>query len=228
MAVDAADLERQILDFSKDIDQENNHCFDCQSPHPQWASANNAVFLCIRCAGIHRGFGTHISFVRSLSMDTWKQAQVMKMKLGGNKRFKAFLEDYRSDPEGGYEDGMSAHELYHSWSATQWREKLSKELASETFEPSPRPSTFRPPTPPRQLRSGSSSSSSLKRPAAKGASYSFLGGIEGVDDGDADSTMPFTAPRSKRRKYATVFASILGVVACGGAFFVFFLGPKSG
>lgn len=227
MAADAAELERQILDFSKDIDQENNHCFDCQTPHPQWASANNAVFLCIRCAGIHRGFGTHISFVRSLSMDTWKQAQVQRMKLGGNKRFKIFLEAYQSGEGEGYQEGMSAHELYHSWPATQWREKLLKEMLSETFEPSPPPSTFRPPTPPRQFRSDSpTSSSSLKRPA-KGASYSFLGGIEGIDD-DADSTMPFTAPRSKRRKYATVVASLLGIAACGGAFFVLFLGPNSG
>jgi len=161
-------------------------------------------------------------------MDTWKQAQVQRMMLGGNKRFKEFMKSYQSGSDESYQEGMTSHELYHSWPATQWREKLVKEMSSETFEPSPPPSTFRPPTPPRQIRSGSpTSGSSLKRPA-KGASYSFLGGIEGVDDGDADSTVPFTAPRSKRRKYATVAASLLGLVACGGAFFVFFLGPNSG
>lgn len=226
MATDTAALEREVIKFSKDVDQDNTRCFDCQDPHPQWASANNAVFLCIRCAGVHRGFGTHISFVRSLSMDTWKQVQVKKMKLGGNKRFREFLQNYQEADEGGYHEGMGAHEKYHSWAATQWREKLSKELASEAFEPSPPPSSFRPPTPPLPLRTESPTpSGSIKRPA-KGASYSFLGGIDGADEIDADSTMPFAAPHSKRRRYTAAIASLLGVVACGGAFFALFLGRK--
>ena len=48
------------------------------------------------------------------------------------------------------------------------------------------------------------------------------------DEIDNDSTTPFTAPGSKRRKYATMFASALGIIACGGAFFVLFLGPRGG
>lgn len=27
-------------------------------------------------------------------------------------------------PEGGYKQGMSPHETYHSWAATQYREKV--------------------------------------------------------------------------------------------------------
>lgn len=34
------------------------------------------VFLCMRCAAIHRKLGTHISKVKSLSMDTWTNEQV--------------------------------------------------------------------------------------------------------------------------------------------------------
>jgi len=226
MATDPDGLERRIMEFSKDIEQENDRCFDCQTPHPQWASANNAVFLCIQCAGIHRGFGTHISFVRSLSMDTWKHAQVEKMRIGGNKRFREFLESYDSKI-GGYREGVKPHELYHSWTAVQWREKLTKEILSETFEPSPPPSNFRPPTPPIQHRSDSPTLGGSLRRQAKGASYSFLGGIDGVDDNDADSTIPFAAGPSKKRRY-TLFASVLGLVVCGGAFFVLFLGRRGG
>lgn len=29
------------------------------------------VYLCIRCSGIHRGMGTHISKVKSIDLDTW-------------------------------------------------------------------------------------------------------------------------------------------------------------
>ena len=34
------------------------------------------LFLCMRCAAIHRKLGTHISKVKSLSMDTWTADQV--------------------------------------------------------------------------------------------------------------------------------------------------------
>lgn len=52
-------------------DEVNQHCFDCEEVNPKWASINNAVFLCLNCAGIHRGLGVNISFVRSLTMDNW-------------------------------------------------------------------------------------------------------------------------------------------------------------
>jgi hypothetical protein len=39
---------------------------------PSWASINLGIFICMRCAGIHRGLGVHISkvcaWVRSKGM----------------------------------------------------------------------------------------------------------------------------------------------------------------
>jgi hypothetical protein len=43
---------------------------------PRWASYNLGVFLCIRCGGIHRKLGTHISRVKSLTLDTWTDQQI--------------------------------------------------------------------------------------------------------------------------------------------------------
>ena len=34
------------------------------------------VFLCMRCAALHRKLGTHITKVKSLSMDSWSNEQV--------------------------------------------------------------------------------------------------------------------------------------------------------
>jgi hypothetical protein len=43
---------------------------------PRWASHNLGVFLCIRCGGLHRRMGTHISKVKSVSMDSWTMEQI--------------------------------------------------------------------------------------------------------------------------------------------------------
>ena len=47
-------------------DAHNNKCFECGCPGPQWVSINNGIFICLQCAGKHRGFGVQVSFVRSL------------------------------------------------------------------------------------------------------------------------------------------------------------------
>lgn len=59
----------QINEIMKD--PENRYCFDCGTPHPKWASVNNGIIICLNCAGIHRGYGVNISFVRSLTIDNW-------------------------------------------------------------------------------------------------------------------------------------------------------------
>lgn len=45
-------------------------------PGPRWASWNLGIFVCIRCAGIHRNLGVHISKVKSVNLDQWTQEQV--------------------------------------------------------------------------------------------------------------------------------------------------------
>ncbi|KIW72413.1 hypothetical protein PV04_00609 [Phialophora macrospora] len=62
----------------------NSQCADCGAKNPAWASWNLGVFLCMRCASLHRKLGTHISKVKSLSMDTWTSEQVDSMKRNGN------------------------------------------------------------------------------------------------------------------------------------------------
>ena len=42
----------------------------------RWASWNLGVFLCIRCAGIHRNLGVHISRVKSVNLDQWTGEQI--------------------------------------------------------------------------------------------------------------------------------------------------------
>ncbi|CAO3622933.1 unnamed protein product [Mucor fragilis] len=61
----------------------NELCADCGSKNPRWASYSLGVFLCIRCAGIHRKMGTHISKVKSITMDQWTSEQIEMMRTSG-------------------------------------------------------------------------------------------------------------------------------------------------
>ncbi|KAF9042051.1 hypothetical protein BJ165DRAFT_1349726, partial [Panaeolus papilionaceus] len=73
---------------------ENKVCADCKRNvvDPRWASWNLGVFLCIRCSGIHRGMGTHISKVKSVDLDMWTPEQMESIQKWGNNRANLYWE----------------------------------------------------------------------------------------------------------------------------------------
>lgn len=74
-------------------EQGNGTCADCKTAtHPRWASWNLGIFICIRCSGIHRSMGTHISRVKSVDLDTWTDEQVASMVKWGNNKANVFWE----------------------------------------------------------------------------------------------------------------------------------------
>ncbi|KAF2031794.1 ArfGap-domain-containing protein, partial [Setomelanomma holmii] len=75
--------ERALQELIKTVPG-NSTCTDCGAKNPGWASWSLGIFLCMRCAALHRKLGTHISKVKSLSMDKWDNAQVDNMKRIGN------------------------------------------------------------------------------------------------------------------------------------------------
>lgn len=60
------------------------------------------------------------SFVRSVSMDKWKDLELEKMKAGGNERFRSFLE-LQDD----FDPDWSLQEKYNSRAAALFRDKVS-------------------------------------------------------------------------------------------------------
>mmetsp|Transcript_23681 Transcript_23681/g.27013 ORF Transcript_23681/g.27013 Transcript_23681/m.27013 type:complete len:405 (-) Transcript_23681:517-1731(-) len=84
--------------------KENKICLDCSKSSPRWitilsvpppyVSSSNVShadtffiggFCCLECSGAHRRLGTHISFVRSIELDTLKENEVKALECGGNE-----------------------------------------------------------------------------------------------------------------------------------------------
>ena len=72
----------------------NELCAECGARvgASAWASVNLGLVFCLRCSGVHRGLGVHITQVRSLSLDTWKPQWILRVLAVGNVRGAQFWE----------------------------------------------------------------------------------------------------------------------------------------
>jgi len=121
----------------------------------------------------------HLSFVRSVTMDKWKDTELDKMKAGGNTKANAF---FRSQPD--YREGMSISEKYHTKAAALFRDKISTEAAGETWsEATSSAKDYKAPSSTVGNLGGSSSSGGGgMRSNASMSNNSSSGGINSMDD----------------------------------------------
>ncbi|KFY76104.1 hypothetical protein V498_09754 [Pseudogymnoascus sp. VKM F-4517 (FW-2822)] len=89
----------KLLQVLREADQGNCWCADCGSGvKTEWVSINLAIIMCIECSGIHRSLGTHISKVRSLTLDiTSFTADIVELLLAVGNRISNAIWEARLD-----------------------------------------------------------------------------------------------------------------------------------
>ena len=90
-----AEQRRNEARLRKLISGPNLKCADCHGPlefQTAWASINIGCYLCIKCSGVHRSLGVHLSKVRGCPSDDWNDDWVDNMERWGNGRAAEFWE----------------------------------------------------------------------------------------------------------------------------------------
>ena len=84
------DVQEQLKDLINSP-ATRNRCGECQATFPTWCSINLGVFLCGRCASVHRKLLTGrsdevYSNLKSVSLDRWTRQDLEEVgRLGGNR-----------------------------------------------------------------------------------------------------------------------------------------------
>lgn len=92
--------ENSYLNFVRSIpDSDNDMCVDCKLTElVEWVSINSLICMCVNCASCHRNIGSHISKVRSLTLDNFSKETEMLLRFVNNRQINAFMEENLTAP----------------------------------------------------------------------------------------------------------------------------------
>lgn len=164
--------------------------------------------MCLSCSGVHRGLGVHISFIRSITMDAFKGAELARMAAGGNKPYQEFFDTHASNTkEGRTFEASTIQERYDSEAGDEWKERLSCKVESREFDKSnlPKRQPKKESTP-----AGAGAPLSGRASAAGSRSQTPLGKTRSNDASFARSSSPAlgTNAMSQKSKNESYFAKM--------------------
>lgn len=155
--------------------EENKYCADCRAKGPRWASWNLGIFMCIRCAGIHRNLGVHISRVKSVNLDSWTPEQIDSISSKGNAKAAAM---YEANLPAGFRRPVDDYSV-ESFIRAKYERKLyiSKSPVASSSSTSKDTKSKSPPSDQdsRSAKKATSPSSSQLKPVARPSSSSTAG-----------------------------------------------------
>jgi ADP-ribosylation factor GTPase-activating protein 1 len=100
------------------------------------ASPKFGIFMCLSCSGVHRSLGVHISFVRSITMDAFKAAELARMSAGGNEAWRNFWENHESTKlEGRTWDDCTVRERYDGDVGEEYKARLTAKVEGREYVP---------------------------------------------------------------------------------------------
>lgn len=172
----------------------NNKCVDCDAPYPQWATVSYGTFMCLECSGRHRGLGVHISFVRSVTMDSWTDKQIAQMQQGGNDKFRTEF------AAAGVPTNLSIQQKYNTPQAEAYRKRLLAQIEGKSPVPLPK---WDPTCLPQSASVGSMGASGSARSFSSSGSSSSLGGdTRGVEALKGETEQDYVARQMRLRDEA--------------------------
>lgn len=69
-----------LVELVRKQNESNYKCCDCNSDESvEWISINLLCVVCIKCSGVHRSLGSHISKIRSLTLDNFNSPEVLRL-----------------------------------------------------------------------------------------------------------------------------------------------------